>query len=86
MQALEGIRSVVEGWDIDPPQSRSYEERNGIIQRLAAEALAAHDEPACEHDPVFDRSLCVCGVMHNYCGKGGKQLEPCDEPPAEESG
>jgi hypothetical protein len=40
-EALEGIRDVVEGWDVDPPRSRSYKERNGIIQRIAADALAA---------------------------------------------
>lgn len=27
---------------------------------------------------LFDRSICWCGTMHNYCGDCGTQAEDCD--------
>lgn len=49
-EVLDQVRDVVNGWDIDPPASRSYEERNGIIQRITSEAFYAVSNPAKEQD------------------------------------
>lgn len=38
------------------------------------------------HDVRFDRTLCACDTMHNYCGDCGKVLDDCPYEDAEDDG
>lgn len=54
------------------------------MRLVAREALAgdsADKEATCEHhDTHFDRTLCACGAMHEFCNDCGKALFcPWDE-------
>ena len=59
----------------DAETTSTREGQDWLYERLAALAGAAA-EPECEHRNIhFDRSLCACGAMHNYCDDCGSVLD-----------